>query len=474
MNTAPISEARLYTALKYASALTVLALVALFFISSPWLTSGGNKTSLPAPTTPKEAVSFAWQGVASCSAMPCHHQGPSARKPGNEFGIWFEQDPHARAYEVLTDDISRNISRRLRRKSEPDRDDLCLRCHVDPKWEEASKDPNFSLSDGVGCESCHGPAQSWLTNHYREGLTPTDRRRGMHDTRSLSNRVRICLDCHVGGSGQDVDHDLIAAGHPALRFEFGAYHALLPRHWDDRKDRDPERDPRGRRDFEARAWALGQVAAGQAALRLLAARASAPADRRPWPELAEYDCFSCHHDLQAPSWRQKRASASAGIPLWGDWYFSSFEVAVTARTGGSDVRAREMDRQVEELRKHLESWNPPRPTVASRAARLADDLERELTAAENAGRYPIEALARQLVEQGNGTAARSWDSATQSYLGLTALNQAWRDLHSGRPSPLDASLIELRRVLEFPGANRSPSRYAPAEVQQMLKRLKIY
>ncbi|MFP6751317.1 MAG: hypothetical protein VB855_06560, partial [Pirellulaceae bacterium] len=32
-----------------------------------------------------------------------------------------------------------------------------------------------------------------------------------------------------------------------------------------------------------------------------------------WPELALFDCYSCHHDLKLPSWRQKRADVVLGF-----------------------------------------------------------------------------------------------------------------------------------------------------------------
>jgi hypothetical protein len=38
------------------------------------------------------------------------------------------------------------------------------------------------------------------------------------------------------GQVQVVDHDLIAAGHPRLNFEFNAYFESLPAHWDRRTD----------------------------------------------------------------------------------------------------------------------------------------------------------------------------------------------------------------------------------------------
>src|SRR5207244_1023767 len=122
--------------------------------------------------------------------------------------------------------------------------------------------------------------------------------------------------CHVGSAKYDVNHDLIAAGHPRLRFELGAYLANYPKHWSDARDRG------NWRDFEARVWLIGQAVSAQAAARLLADRAAPP--EKPWPEFAEYDCAACHHDLKSPSWRQEAgyAGRKAGQLPWGAWYFS--------------------------------------------------------------------------------------------------------------------------------------------------------
>src|SRR5207302_8379860 len=137
--------------------------------------------------------------------------------------------------------------------------------------------------DGVGCESCHGPAERWLGAHTRYGwdrLSPSEKetRFGMRPTKALDKRVGICVDCHVGSPGRDVNHDLIAAGHPRLSFEFGAYLANMPHHWKGSKQ---TQGP----DYDATAWAIGQVASGQAALALLSDRASR--QTAPWPEFAE-------------------------------------------------------------------------------------------------------------------------------------------------------------------------------------------
>ena len=113
----------------------------------------------------------------------------------------------------------------------------------------------------------------------------------------------------------DVDHDLLAAGHPRLNFEFSAFHAAMPHHWPDAKDRDPSQDPRGRRDFEALAWLIGHLVTTQAGLELLATRAAD--ERKPWPEFAEHLCAACHQSLSAtPS--QKPRGRRLEMP-WADY-----------------------------------------------------------------------------------------------------------------------------------------------------------
>src|SRR5438105_15219362 len=53
----------------------------------------------------------------------------------------------------------------------------------------------------------------------------------MLDLRSLSRRSGNCLDCHLGTAEKEVNHEMIAAGHPDLVFELDSYTAIMPPHW---------------------------------------------------------------------------------------------------------------------------------------------------------------------------------------------------------------------------------------------------
>src|SRR5205807_1710450 len=40
---------------------------------------------------------------------------------------------------------------------------------------------------------------------------------------------------------------------------------------------------------------------------------------KPWPELAQFDCFSCHHSVQPKGWRQAD-NRNQGSLVWSHWY----------------------------------------------------------------------------------------------------------------------------------------------------------
>jgi hypothetical protein len=252
-------------------------------------------------------------GAKACT--PCHQQHHGEGDGLSAVGIWQTEDLHARAFAVLTEPAAERMTNLLGLKP-PAREPLCLACHVQPaarSWPLG--DPR--LAEGVNCEACHGPAEKWLSAHYRQEWKASDdaakEKLGWRDTRGLFNRAQTCLPCHVGQGDMDVNHDLIAAGHPALFFELTSALRRMPRHW-------PRSEPSNGVDAGLQLWLIGQQTSAAAALDLLAARATGSLSatpggartegpRRPWPELAEYDCFACHQDLVP---RADTGSAAAG------------------------------------------------------------------------------------------------------------------------------------------------------------------
>jgi hypothetical protein len=439
----------------------------------------------PAADLPAPARYFEFRGSASCASVACHNAAGPAGRRGSEYAAWINRDPHANAFSILYGKPSRQIVKRLYRLPDsvaprPDTDALCLKCHgIDVDAPE--RNARFPSAE-FGCESCHGPAEKWLSQHYlvgwREKSTRQKAEFGMRSTKDLLVRADLCATCHVGGPDREVNHDLIAAGHPRLQFEMSSFLAILPKHWNEREEK--RRYP----DLEVRTWGIGQAASARAALELLAARAEkseakvqspkskvqSPSDDfglgtldlghpQPWPEFAEYDCFACHHELQSPSWRQnprlKRSSdptsAKPGSLSWGGWYLSMLPEAMATiqPDGDSNLMALLADLRTEMARTY------PSPQVVAARARIAGQRLRLLSATLANSRYDdaftLNRLLAAVARDDRQVARSSWDGAAQVYLALAAVYHAQGDLHGGRRLPgIRAPLDEMARLLAFP------------------------
>ena len=246
-----------------------------------------------APQAPAGAASFT--GPGSCAAAACHgavRPVPGSRILQTEYSTWIAQDRHARATEVLSNAVSGRMAKTLglgQASTAPQ----CLACHsIDAPEGRLAR--TFA-QEGVSCEACHGPASGWLGPHTTRGWTHEQSvQAGMYDTKDLVKRTERCLTCHLGTADKEVDHRMIAAGHPDLVFDLEAFGAAMPRHWRATTEADPF--------ATVRSFSVGQLVHLRSSLERLARRVKSPA----WPEYGELDCFSCHHSLTRPedSWRQ--------------------------------------------------------------------------------------------------------------------------------------------------------------------------
>lgn len=253
-------------------------------------------------------------GVASCGGTTCHgrSEGDGAVVRQDELMLW--QDPssaagaHSRAHAVLRDPRSQVIAQRLG-IGEASRAEMCLGCHATPPGPRGAR---FQLSDGVGCESCHGPASGWLTSHYAVGGTHANNvSRGLIPLENPRERASVCLDCHFGSAdeGQFVTHRIMAAGHPRISFELDLFTTLQQHHQEDA-------DYRRRKGLvdSVRTWAIGQAMALERSLTLFASPARGTEGM--WPEFYFFDCHSCHRRIaDDPNFRPTAvANPSRPIP----------------------------------------------------------------------------------------------------------------------------------------------------------------
>ncbi|HEX2713690.1 MAG TPA: multiheme c-type cytochrome, partial [Candidatus Acidoferrales bacterium] len=79
------------------------------------------------------------------------------------------KDKHSRAFTALSNPVAVRMARILG-LARADAAPKCLACHaLDVPANERGR--TFDLSDGVSCESCHGPASAWLGPHTAKDWT---------------------------------------------------------------------------------------------------------------------------------------------------------------------------------------------------------------------------------------------------------------------------------------------------------------
>jgi hypothetical protein len=371
----------------------------------------------------------------------------------NEYSIWVVQDKHSRAYNALTSPIGERIGRILgigKSEEAP----KCLACHaLDVAPEARAK--TFDLSDGVSCESCHGPASAWLGPHTTRGWTHAQSvAAGMYDTRDLVQRTEKCLTCHLGTQEKFVDHEMLAAGHPDLYFELDSFSAVMPRHWKTPRESAPGVPEAGADDpwFGVRDWATGQAVQLRAALDRVAWRAHGT----NWPEFSELQCFSCHHDLTMPeqSWRQERGypGRRPGDPPWNASRYAVFAILAHEVDGPT---ATELDAQMTQLAKQMSVLNPDRDAVASTAASaraLADRLVARIQA-QPYDRALTERLLIEISSHGEEISGQGERAAEQAAMALDSLYIASsRNAQPANAADIRAAINGLFQLLENPSA----------------------
>jgi hypothetical protein len=347
-------------------------------------------------------------GVASCATSVCHGKLAAQTDKDvalNEYRIWQQEDRHAQAYRTLELPESKRIAENLGLRNATAAK-ICLDCHADNVPAD-KRGPKFQISDGVGCEGCHGGAEKWLESHAAESATHKENvARGMYPTEQPLKRVQVCLGCHLGTKDQFATHAIMGAGHPRLSFELEAYTSNQPAHF----VVDADYDQRKGKIAGMNLWVTGQIETTRRFLSLL--QTNMFHGGTMFPELAFYDCHSCHHPMDKIRWNSARAGAGIKpgtvrlqtqnlIVLQA--LVETFEPAAAAQLAeltDALVRAGQLDRAgVNEAAKTLLNWITTRDALARKQYSSADVIKMRKTLAryatmEKAGDY---AAAEQLV-----------------------------------------------------------------------------
>jgi hypothetical protein len=251
-------------------------------------------------------------GVKSCSGDNCH----GAIKPAehsavmqNEYLIWSQEtdqnkiDKHHRAYAVLGEERGVRIAHNLGLKDAVTAE-ICLNCHAD-NVPEGMRGPRFDISDGVGCEACHGAAENWLGVHLSGAGHKANLDAGLYPTERPVARAEKCLSCHFGDTSDEkrfVTHRLMGAGHPRMGFELDTYTAAEPAHFTVNKTYIERKGPVN----DVQVWAVGQAI--NLIRRMDAILDPKNAPKGIQPELVLFDCESCHHAMSQIRWRPRKST----------------------------------------------------------------------------------------------------------------------------------------------------------------------
>jgi len=125
-------------------------------------------------------------GAPKCKT--CHK-----KKTGNQWGKWLESK-HSKAYEALGTDKAREFGA-ARGVEDPQKDPACLKCHTTKGFlgEDVaiSAKGKYKISEGVGCETCHGAGSSYRKKSIMKDLDAA-KAAGLQ----LNKNVEFCTKCH--------------------------------------------------------------------------------------------------------------------------------------------------------------------------------------------------------------------------------------------------------------------------------------
>jgi len=269
----------------------------------------------------------------------------------------------------------------------------------------------------------------------------------MYDTRDLAKRTEKCLACHLGTAEKEVDHTMIAAGHPDLTFQLASFSSAMPRHW--------KPAPTASEWLGVQELAVGQAVQLREALNRLSRRASGP----NWPEFAEYECFACHHNLTKPesSWRQAEGypNREPGAPVWNPSTY------VVLRHIGGAVDASTTDQLVAQLSEVKQlSGKPGRKeqiaVSAKQAAALADRIAQEVETISY-DRNLTTRLLQEIANDSDAIAAEGERSAEQATMALDSLSLAYaKNEQVTNQAELRAAIDGLFQQLGNPSAYNAP------------------
>ncbi len=414
-------------------------------------------------------------GVASCAGSNCHGATRpylSSSVEQNEYTIWNREDPHSRAYLVLLNDRSKRIARNLGLQKPAHESKICLDCHADNVPNEL-RGKRFDVTDGVGCEACHGGGNRYLGPHVSGEVTHADNiKNGLYPTENPEKRADMCNKCHVGDNDRFATHRIMGAGHPRISFELDTYTEV-------HKHYVADKDYFKRKEVVSHAgiWALGQV---RASIRFMDLYLHGKHQSSGlMPELSFFDCQACHHDIDVPSdafgqnktveeqaaanklvWEKRAISgAGPGVIRFNDSGLLMTAILADAVAPQEATRIRQL---IGELHKASQTDAHKMHQVAETLAKTLQDLEP--TVAHHAfNNADCAAILAALSERSRQNDYLSFAAAEQVVMAVEAMRATLQQNGDNRIG--DAAMNALR------AATASTETYRPAAFREAIQAL---
>lgn len=359
-------------------------------------------------------------GVASCAGSTCHGAVTPWKDSNvlqNEYVTWTRQDKHAKAYEVLHNEKSKRIAANLGLPNAHTAK-VCLDCHADYPAQEA-RGRTFQVSDGVGCEACHGGAVRWLGLHVSGTSTHDENvKLGMYPTTDPVKRAELCLSCHFGNETKFVTHRIMGAGHPRMSFELDTFTTIQPAHFV------VDADYRKRKKVwnGVQTWAIGQAIQ----LRDLLDALTSPTRSRDgiFPELVLFDCHACHHPMSNVRWQPREsAKLGPGIVRLNNSNMIMLRIVASHIDPASGTKLRELT-----IRLHQASTQGPQQTTdAAKEMRTLVGGLVDRFAKHNFERKDVEALLNGVIQEGIKGEFVDYATAEQATMALAAILNAMKN-----------------------------------------------
>jgi len=401
-------------------------------------------------------------GVASCSNGVCHGSASVFEKSNvmqNEFVTWQENDPHSKAYEILLSPESKRIAKNLGIGAAEEAP-MCLVCHSDfvPAAQRGEK---FQLSDGVGCESCHGGSERWIASHAAKDATHAKNiELGLYPTDEPIARADKCLSCHMGDRDKRMTHTIMGAGHPRLSFELDTFtwldtvvHFQIDDDYIKRKG-----DFNGVRD-----WAVGQGIAAKNLLENLTDQRTA--GQGLFPELTLFDCHACHKPMDGKQWAPRVGTGlGPGAVRLNDSNLVIFRLILRAIDPGAAATIADQTRAMH------------RATLTDRAAlnRAANSLKASIDralplVAENSYEPSLlKVVLNKVLEEARRGEYRDYAAAEQATMAVQSLVVAFESAQAADAPKLTALNVQMEALYK---QVESDTRYQPARFVSALEQL---